>query len=160
MTPDTPDVLTWSDALLLGYGPMDATHQDFVACVQALQTVDDAGLPAALAAFQAHAERHFGDEDDWMRSTAFPPADCHIDEHAKVLQSVREVREALAHGAPPRLARELTAALADWFPGHADYLDAALSQWMVKRQFGGVPVVLRRAPGGRPPPVQRDAQGT
>ena len=24
-------------------------------------------------------------------------------------------------------------ALADWFPGHADYLDSALAQWMAKR---------------------------
>jgi hemerythrin len=144
MNDDADKPLTWSDALLLGYGPMDDTHREFVGCVQALQRASDAELPAALAAFAAHAERHFGKEDAWMRSTGFPPADCHIDQHAAVLQSVHDVQQALADGADPSLARELTQALVDWFPGHADYLDAALSQWMVKRQHGGAPVVLRR----------------
>ena len=40
--------------------------------------------------------------------------------------------------------RRLAAALADWFPGHAFHRDSALAHWMVKRSFGGKPVVLRR----------------
>ena len=39
-----------------------------------------------------------------------------------------------------RLARELV----KWFPGHADYMDASLAQWMVKQSTGGAPIVLRR----------------
>ena len=42
------------------------------------------------------------------------------------------------------IGREFAAELANWFPGHADYLDSALAQWMAKRKLGGVPVVLRR----------------
>jgi hypothetical protein len=38
----------------------------------------------------------------------------------------------------------LADALADWFPGHADCLDSALAQWMVKRKTGGVPLVFKR----------------
>ena len=48
----------------------------------------------------------------------------------------------------PVLAAEpegrLAQALADWFPGHADYLDSALAQWMVKKQLGAIPVVVRK----------------
>ena len=48
----------------------------------------------------------------------------------------------------PVLAAEpegrLVQALADWFPGHADYLDSALTQWMVKKQLGAIPVVVRK----------------
>ena len=40
--------------------------------------------------------------------------------------------------------RSLARALADWFPGHADYMDAALSHWMAKRSYGGKPLVFRR----------------
>jgi hypothetical protein len=47
----------------------------------------------------------------------------------------------------PVLAAEpegrLAQALADWFPGHADYLDSALVQWMVKKHLGAIPVVVR-----------------
>lgn len=136
-------VLSWSDAFLLGFGPMDATHEDFVRCVTAVQQATDADLPAAMDALARHLREHFSQEDQWMRETGFPPRDCHIDEHAAVLKSVEEVQALLADGdvnEPRRLAN----ALADWFPGHADYLDSALSHWMCKQRLGGKPVVIRR----------------
>lgn len=134
----------WRDAFLLGYGPMDDTHREFVDCVRAMLDAEDNEFLAALDAFAAHAERHFEEERAWMLDTRFPTADCHIDEHAAVLTSVREVREALAAGEDVELGRSLARELVKWFPGHADYLDAALSHWMVKRAHGGKPVVFRR----------------
>jgi hemerythrin len=47
-------------------------------------------------------------------------------------------------GRDPAIARSLAEELARWFPGHADYMDAPLSQWMVKRRHGGAPVVIKR----------------
>jgi hemerythrin len=44
-----------------------------------------------------------------------------------------------------QVVRDLAEALVGWFPGHADYMDAALSHWLAKRSFGGAPVVLRRS---------------
>ena len=108
-----------------------------------LREADDAGLPMALDAFIAHAQAHFSQEEQWMRATGFPSAQCHIDEHAQVLDSALQVRERLAQG-NTGIARELGQSLALWFPPHADYMDAALAQWMVRRQHGGAPVVLRR----------------
>lgn len=136
--------MRWRDDYLLGYAAMDATHQEFVQCVAALQTAADAELPARLAEFAQHAEAHFGQEEQWMRTTGFPAAQCHADEHAAVLGSVREVQALLQLGAAQQVVRDLTQALADWFPGHADYMDAALSHWMSKRAHGGAPVVLKR----------------
>ena len=133
----------WTDRYLLGYTSMDDTHREFVTLVDTLLTAPDAGLAQALDAFAAHAVAHFEQEDGWMRGTDFPAADCHIDEHAKVLASVREVQQELAAGNVV-LARELAQALMDWFPGHADYMDSALAQWMVKRSHGGAPLVFRR----------------
>lgn len=144
MTASDVEVFQWSDQFLLGFPAMDATHREFVECVAALQRAEDAGLPAALDAFAVHARAHFAQEEQWMNGTGFPAAQCHADEHAAVLKSVHEVQELVRDGANLPVVRQLAQALVDWFPGHADYLDSALSHWMSKRSHGGAPVVLRR----------------
>jgi hemerythrin len=137
----------WDDAYLLGHPAMDETHREFVTCIDALLKADDDTLPAALDALTGHALRHFDDERAWMDSggpgNEFPARDCHVDEHEKVLASLREVQESVA-GGERQIARELGQALKDWFPGHTDYMDSALSQWLCKRAFGGKPLVLKR----------------
>jgi hemerythrin len=150
--------MTWSDRYLLGHSGMDDTHREFVECVAALQVAKDADLVECMAAFEAHAVEHFEQERRWMDSTAFPAAQCHVDEHTAVLNSVHEVQEMLRNGASGQVARDLARALADWFPGHADYMDASLSQWLIKRSHGGAPVVLRRRldPAGAPFPPEVD----
>jgi hemerythrin len=133
----------WEDSYLLGYGPMDRTHREFVDVVNTLLSCEDCNVAAGLEAFARHAEAHFAEEDGWMRSTDFPPRECHIDEHAAVLKSVYQVLEVVKQGDVAE-GRRLAAALMDWFPGHAFHLDSALAHWMVKRSHGGKPVVLRR----------------
>jgi hemerythrin len=82
-----------------------------------------------------------------METTGFPAAGCHIDEHAAVMKSVHEVHALLSEDRSERAlnaTRSLARALIDWFPGHATYLDSALSAWMCKRVYGGKPVVFHR----------------
>ena len=136
--------LAWSDALKLGYPAMDDTHVEFVELVNALQCADDASFLPRLERFLQHAEEHFEQERAWMASSAFPAMACHVDDHESVLASVREVIAHLAGGGELAPCRALPTALMAWFPSHADYLDAALAQWMVKQRFGGKPVVVRR----------------
>lgn len=136
----------WEDRFLLGHAAMDKTHREFVDLVDALLTVSDAELTPALAALAVHTEAHFAQEDAWMVAEDFPPRDCHIDEHAKVLASLREVAAELAAG-DVAIVRELALALKDWFPAHADYMDSALSTWMIKRQHAGKPLIFRRDGG-------------
>lgn len=143
MNPSTPDPLRWSDALLLGYGPMDALHQEFVETVGALQAASEAELPPRLEAVAAHLRAHFETEDRWMVQTDFPARECHMDEHAAVLRSVEQVQALLAQG-DVAVCRRLADELVRWFPGHADYLDSALSHWVCKQRLGGKPIVLRR----------------
>ena len=135
--------LVWGDHLLMGHGPMDELHEEFVELIALLQTAEDSELPSLLQAMQTHLQHHFAEEDQWMLSSGFPPRDCHIDEHAAVLKSVAEVRVKLAEG-NVALCRDLTKALVDWFPGHATHLDSALAHWLSKQRFGGKPVVIRR----------------
>ena len=135
--------MPWSDQHLLGYIPMDDTHKEFVEHLDALLAAEDTAFLERLEAFERHAIAHFAEEDAWMERTDFPPKECHVDEHAAVLKSVRLVLEQVKQGDIAE-GRRLAAALADCFPGHAFHLDSALAHWMVKRSFGGKPIVLRR----------------
>ena len=135
--------LVWTDALLLGHGPMDRTHREFVAVVQAMTACTDAALADALRAFIVHAQAHFGDEDRDMGQTRFPAADCHVEEHAAVLRSAPDVL-ALVEAGDAAIGREFVEELVRWFPSHVAHLDSALAHWLVKRRHGGAPVVLRR----------------
>lgn len=140
---NAPGTFRWTDAYLLGYQPMDDTHREFVELVDAMLAADDAGFAVLLDSFAKHATEHFERERAWMEGSGFPATDCHVDEHGAVMQSVMGVIAIVATGniaEGRRLAREL----AKWFPGHADYMDASLAQWMVKQSTGGAPIVVRR----------------
>jgi len=143
MTSNEPLDFTWRDTYLLGYPPMDRMHREFVSTVEALLHCADADMATALRAVDAHLDAHFGEENRWMNEMDFPARDCHIDEHAAVRKSVQEVL-AMVEAGDTRHVRSLALALVDWFPGHADYLDSALSAWISKRVAGGKPVVVRR----------------
>ena len=145
-TATVPAEFTWNDSYLLGYGPMDDTHREFVEVVARLSASGDGEFAALLEEFRIHTEAHFDMENQWMRDTQFPPRDCHIDEHNAVLASVREVQALIAQGDPAKMAvgRDLVSELIKWFPGHAIHLDSALSHWMVKRSHGGKPLVFRK----------------
>ncbi|MEN3362746.1 MAG: hemerythrin [Burkholderiales bacterium] len=142
----------WNDGFKLGYTPMDETHQEFVEIVNAMLVCPPEDLLKHLDAFAVHGDSHFAQELAWMRETNFPSTDCHAGEHDAVMKSVREVRELLANGGDPAIARGLAEELERWFPGHTDYLDSALAQWMVKKKAGGVPVVIRRNQTFKPVP--------
>lgn len=133
----------WTDAYLLGYHPMDETHREFVEIVDAMLASDDARFAALLDRFAAHAIQHFERERVWMEASQFPATECHVDEHGAVMKSVEQVREVVAAGNVAE-SRRLAHELVKWFPGHADYMDASLAQWMVKQSTGGAPIVLRR----------------
>ena len=142
---DADDSFLWSDARLLGYQPMDDVHKEFYDVTFRLLVCTEETAADGLEAFAEHAQSHFDQEDEWMRATDFPARDCHIEEHAAVLNGVREARELLSRGiGGAAMLQDFGAYLFSWFPGHADYLDSALAAWMTKIKMGGKPVVLRR----------------
>lgn len=120
---------------------MDQIHKEFVLIVDSLIQSDDVNeIRNCLELIENHALEHFNTENQWMAESNFPAAQCHMDEHDKVLASIREVRANF----DAQLAKDLAMALMDWFPGHADYLDSALATWMVKRKFSASPLVFRK----------------
>jgi hemerythrin len=138
-----PPQFRWQDDFALGHVPMDEMHREFVECVDAMLRVGDEGLGQALDALADHVRRHFMEEDEQMRQTAYGNARCHVDEHAAVLRSLEEVRVAFSEGRM-HVVRSFARALADWFPEHARVMDQGLAGWLMQRRFGGSPVVIRR----------------
>jgi len=140
---NTPTPFQWDDSLLLGEPQMDRVHQEFADLVGRLQQAADNELAPLLGEFATHTRAHFDMENQWMVETAFPPRECHIDEHAAVMKSVDEVRALLAQG-NTAICRSLVDELVLWFPSHAHHLDSALAHWISKLRTGGKPVVVRR----------------
>lgn len=129
-------LLEWSADLVLGEATMDDTHREFVELLNRVGDASDEDLPGALDDFIVHTEAHFGQEDRWMQATAFPPLHCHQNEHANVLEIVREVHKRVANG-QFHLGAALAKAIAEWFPQHAATMDAMLAAFM--KQSGYVP---------------------
>ena len=142
--PPATEPFRWTDMFLLGHPGMDTVHQEFVAILARMESATDAELPALLEQLATHTRAHFEMENTWMVDSGFPPRQCHIDEHAAVMQSVDDVRVLLARG-DVGVCRRLVRELIQWFPSHADHLDSALAHWISKLRTGGRPVVLRRS---------------
>lgn len=121
--------LAWTDALVLNQPQIDQTHQEFVALLNELGEALAQPAPDPLplyARLLSHTEQHFAMEEGWMAATGFAVDNCHSKQHAMVLEVMRQV---LAHThATADLApmRNLLVELVNWFPAHADMMDAAL----------------------------------
>jgi len=127
-------LIDWSDSLALGQPVMDDTHREFVERLNCLGAADDADLLARLDEFIAHTEAHFGQEEAWMERMQFPPLGCHRTEHEGVLEIMREVRNRVAAG-EPRYGPVLARAMAEWFPNHAQTMDAMLAEFIQATGF-------------------------
>jgi hemerythrin len=125
--------LTWSDQLCLNQPQMDHTHEEFVDLLGKLESalaLGTASAAPALAAFLAHTETHFAQEERWMQLMGFAPENCHTFQHQQVLEVVREVSRRMGSEGDDQILRNLVAGLAEWFPVHAQMMDQALAETM------------------------------
>jgi len=127
-------LLEWSAALELNAPVMDDTHREFVALLNALGEASDGDLLSRMDAFIAHTEQHFAMEEQWMTESAFPPYGCHKGEHDNILEVVREVRKRIVAG-ELHFGATLATALAEWFPQHAQSMDAVLALYLREKKF-------------------------
>lgn len=130
-------LLTWNDTLALGQPRMDATHVEFVEHLNALEAAASGhgDVAAALAALTEHTDLHFAQEDRWMATLGFAPQNCHAFQHQAVMNVLREVQRLYAAEASVALVQRLAAELAQWFPQHAQMMDAALAETMAARGY-------------------------
>ncbi|MDC8784366.1 hemerythrin domain-containing protein [Roseateles koreensis] len=133
------NTLNWSESLALQHAQIDQTHQEFVALLNrwgaALAGQDEAEMLSLYEALLAHTEAHFAMEEGWMAATGFAPENCHSKQHAMVLDVMRQV---LAHVQAQRdfePMRNLLPELLNWFPAHAEMMDASLVYHMKEVGF-------------------------
>lgn len=148
--PRSQTTLAWTSNLVLEQPELDHTHEEFVELLNrfgdALDRGDDA-LPA-FKQLLAHTEDHFNMEERWMAATGFEPENCHSSQHAMVLNVMREVvryAEELNDREPMPIVRQ---ELAQWFPGHAEMMDAALVFTMQQRGFDPLTGALAQPSSG------------
>lgn len=126
--------LNWSTDLHTGDRRMDATHEEFVSMLnQILETPQDQQLPL-YQDFLKHTVEHFAQEDRWMLATGFSADNCHAGQHATILETMRAV-QVHYEGGDTEIITRLAEALAEWFPGHANSMDAGLAQHLQSVQF-------------------------
>ena len=118
--------VTWNDALVLNFGPMDGVHQEFIGLLARAQAADDGQFAEAWRAVIEHTESHFGQEDAWMTKTRFSTGENHRLQHRVVLNLMREGL-ALARAGNLVEVRQMADELASWFVKHTQSLDAALA---------------------------------
>jgi hemerythrin-like metal-binding protein len=120
------DPYAWSEALWLDFAPMDNAHREFAHVLGQAQAAPDSELPLAWAHLLAQAQRHFGQEDAWMRETGFAAAQGHLLQHRVVLNVLLEGRAMARAGQLPPV-RTMADELAAWYTRHTQSHDAALA---------------------------------
>lgn len=149
-------VITWNETLDLHQPRMDQTHREFVDLLCEVETAlegDTAALTATLAAFVDHTEAHFAQEDRWMTSCGFAPENCHTFQHSHVMQVLREVQRRLVEEADVATVRLLVPELAQWFPSHAQNMDAPLAETMMHCGFDPETGTICKPPAPEAAPI-------
>lgn len=139
--------LAWTESLVLNQPQLDTTHQEFVEHLNAFGAALDAGTDAlpAYQALLAHTEAHFAMEEDWMARCGFDAQNCHASQHAMVLRVMREALRYATELNDREPLNILRGELAQWFPQHAEMMDAALVYTMEQRGFDPVTGECREA---------------
>jgi hemerythrin-like metal-binding protein len=120
------EIAEWSDALRLDFDPLDSLSRELIKDLARAQGADDAELVQACAELVTHAATHFGQEDQWMRTTGHSQTAAHTLEHRVVLNLLRE---GLAQAQSGQLGpmRQMARELGAWFTRHSQSFDAALA---------------------------------
>jgi hemerythrin-like metal-binding protein len=147
--------ITWTETLALQQPRMDTTHREFVDLLNAVEAALPESLEvlrAALDTFVAHTVAHFAQEDAWMAQLGFAAENCHGSQHQQVLEVVQEVQRRLHSEGNVALVRQLVPGLAQWFPVHAQSMDAALALTLQEHGFDPETGTVARgaAPGAVP----------
>jgi hemerythrin len=131
--PVIPD-LHWGNELHTGDTRMDETHEEFVDMLARLRALPDSEQLPLYRELMRHTVEHFAQEDRWMVATGFSADNCHTSQHNSILDTMRAVETHYLQGDTEIISR-MAAALAEWFPMHAQSMDAGLAQHMQSVKF-------------------------
>lgn len=122
----------WTDDLSVGNRFIDRDHQTLIKLINQLhdsmqQGQGDAILDAILFDLLVYTKGHFQREEAEMRRIGYPGLGAHAREHQRLLQSVKELREAAGTDRSV-LCIKVADFLQDWLRKHILGSDMALSK--------------------------------
>ncbi|MFN7445769.1 MAG: hemerythrin domain-containing protein [Curvibacter sp.] len=126
--------LAWSVSLMLGDARTDHTHEEFVDLINATTAAPPEQKLEVYRQLLKHTVEHFAMEERWMRACGIAEDFCHFGQHASVLQVMKEVERRAFNGEPEYIG-SMIEALVEWFPGHADTMDAGLVAYLQEKGF-------------------------
>ncbi|MGA8891464.1 MAG: hemerythrin family protein [Anaeromyxobacteraceae bacterium] len=134
-------VTVWTSALELGIAEIDLQHQELFRCVARIRDAAFAGDPAELdrtVAFLAgYVELHFAAEERYMAAQRYPGLARHREEHAWLLQAVREIEAEHRRDGPSSSAlARAERFLSDWLRSHIGVTDLAMARFVRRARPG------------------------
>jgi len=134
MTQTSLSRLNWSPELQLNDPRTDATHEEFIVMLNATAIAYAATQLPQYQALLEHTVEHFAQEERWMRACDIPEDFCHFTQHSGVLEVMKEVERRALSG-ETALITQMLEALVEWFPGHAQSMDAGLVTYLKEKGF-------------------------
>lgn len=116
-----------TDGMRTGDERMDGTHDEFMGLVRLLRSCAPTERLPAYDTLVRHTQAHFAQEEGWMAELGLPAQNCHVSQHANVLETMREVGRRAWQGDVGLIERMLEA-LDEWFPLHVTAMDSALAE--------------------------------
>lgn len=108
---------------------LNESHQLLRQLTQQLRLCRDNEVSATYTRLLDWMEQVFGTEQQLMEKHDFPAAQCHLEQHARVLCAMHKAHSAVMRG-DHALGRHVGATLlSGWFELHNATLDAALTLW-------------------------------
>ncbi len=104
----------------LGVAIVDHDHREAVKLIEQAQAAEDSQLAALMAKAATHLSEHFAREEALMDECGFFAANCHKEEHQRVLKEAHAVQTA---GDAASIRAYLTRAFPDWLVSHANSMD-------------------------------------
>ncbi len=130
----TTPTLNWSAELQLNDPRTDATHEEFIVMLNATVCADAATQLPKYQELVEHTVEHFAQEERWMRACDIPEDFCHFTQHSGVLEVMKEVERRALLG-ETALIGQMLEALVEWFPGHAQSMDAGLVTYLQEKGY-------------------------
>lgn len=111
--------------LAVGHDVVDGEHGVQLQLVEALQAslgsgADRGHAEELLDRLMVFTDMHFGSEELLMRLHSYPRYGLHVDEHRRLLESLREIHARIHRGDRPA---ELVDELRRWLVGHISGMD-------------------------------------
>jgi len=129
--------IKWEQTLELGHEAMDADHRQLIAMVNQLahgivNKLGKTAYGALLDELIAHTSAHFGMEERLMAACAYPEADEHRAEHARLIEVALDYRSKFDASAEPSIS--LLYFFDQWLTRHIVDWDRKLANHIAARQ--------------------------